>query len=391
MLLPALLLGFFTIKAGIEPGALKDLVERAKATHSDALVVMHEGKVVVDEHFGSADKPIETMSATKSVVSVAVGLLIDEGKIPSVDTPVQHFYPDYKGGDKEKVTIRHLLEHTSGITANPTTQEIYASGDFVKNALDSDIKTPPGTAFFYNNKALNLLAGIVSKAAGKRMDLYLDEKLFKPLGIKEFGWSLDRAGNPHGMSGLRLRAADFAKIGQLMLDGGVFKRKQMISKRWVESSTQPSKAAMALGEPCGQLWWPILERQGLRLDADLLDTWRKAGVKKEHLKRLEPMVGKLYQNGAMYVAAIAEAIPNEGERVAFYKLLQDSKLRRGRVVLEGKVTAYMANGYLGQYLVVVPDKKIVAVRLRRQGPGSGQGANDFIDFASIVCDLPIRN
>jgi CubicO group peptidase (beta-lactamase class C family) len=146
------------------------------------------------------------------VVSLAVGLLLDEGRIKSLDQPVSDFYPEWRQGAKRRITIRHLLTHTSGLqNAQHTSEEIYPSGDFVQLALAAELTSEPGTAGAYNNKAVNLLAGVVEQASGQKLDAYLRERLFTPLGIVAFEWSRDDAGNPHAMSGLQIRPRDFAR------------------------------------------------------------------------------------------------------------------------------------------------------------------------------------
>src|SRR5690606_9210339 len=141
--------------------------------------------------------------------------------------PVHAFFPAWRQGEKRAITIRHLLEHTSGLRASPTTEEIYASPDFVRLALGADLVSKPGAAFAYNNKAVNLLVGIVGIVAGRPLDDLVRAELFAPLGITEFAWMRDRAGNPHGMSGLSLGAHDLARIGQMLLDGGQWKGRRI--------------------------------------------------------------------------------------------------------------------------------------------------------------------
>ena len=124
--------------AGLDPAALRKLVERAKATSSDALVVVKDGRLVLDEDFGTFVGPIETMSATKSVVSLAVGLLLDEGRLKSVDQRVSDFYPEWKQGPKGQVTLRQLLDHTSGLENLPKISDDYAATDAVQLALTAE-------------------------------------------------------------------------------------------------------------------------------------------------------------------------------------------------------------------------------------------------------------
>src|SRR5690606_25454076 len=202
----------------VDPAALERLLAAARDAHSDALVVLHDGELVGAWHRGGRSRRIESMSVTKSIVNLAIGRLVTLGAIESIDLPLSRFSPQWSAGRKARAPIRPLLHHTSGIESGRTTEEIYASNDFVRLALNAELTSEPGSRLFYNNKAVNLLAGIVEKAVGKKMDAFLRDDLFARLGITDFRWSRDRAGNPHAMAGLRIHAEDLAKLGQLVLD-----------------------------------------------------------------------------------------------------------------------------------------------------------------------------
>lgn len=238
----------------VDPAALDRLLRAAEAANSDALVILHDGERVGAWYARGQRRPIEAMSATKSIVNLAVGRLVTEGRLESIDAPVHAFFPEWAEGPKAEVTIRHLLNHTSGLAADRTTEAIYASDDFVRHALDSDLASPPGTEIFYNNSATNLLAGVVGRAAGQPLDEYLRDGLFADLGITEFSWTRDRAGNPHGMSGLQILPEDLARLGQLVLDRGRFDGRQLIAEDWFAESLRPGSG---LSRGVGLLWWLI--------------------------------------------------------------------------------------------------------------------------------------
>jgi CubicO group peptidase (beta-lactamase class C family) len=154
-----------------------------------------------------------------------------------------------------------LLSQTSGLqNVLSTVPEINQVPDLVQLARAAELSDDPGCKFSYNNKATNLLAGIVKQASGMRMDQDIGKELFAPLGITDFGWDLDRAGNPHGMSGLKIRAIDLAKIGQLMLDQGLWQGKQVLSEDWVKRSIELSQT---LFPRYGLLWWLHFESESL--------------------------------------------------------------------------------------------------------------------------------
>src|SRR5678816_2520110 len=122
------------------------------------------------------------MSATKSIASLAVGRAVTLGVIPSIDAPVAHYYPEWRQGQKAAITIRQLLDHTSGMQAG-SSNEVETSPDVVQLALAAELSDAPGTHFYYNNKAVNLLAGIIQIASGKRMDELLRSDVFARMGF----------------------------------------------------------------------------------------------------------------------------------------------------------------------------------------------------------------
>jgi CubicO group peptidase (beta-lactamase class C family) len=301
----------------VDDAALVRLLRAAEAANSDAIVVLHDGELVGAWYAGGERRRIEAMSATKSIVNLAVGRLVTQGIIPSIDAPVHSFFPEWNEGLKASVTIRHLLNHTSGLHADRTTEAIYASADVVRHALDGDIVSAPGTMFFYNNSATNLLAGVIGKAAGKPMDVYLRDALFEPLGIRDFTWSRDRAGNPHGMAGLQIQPEDLARLGQLVLDRGRADGEQLIRESWFDQSLRPGSEHRP---GVGLLWWLIRD--------------------------VDPEAGGF-----------------------------------------GSVTGYRADGYLGQYLVVYPAERLVAVRMVVGSAAYDPTTDTFPDFQSLVRQL----
>src|SRR5688500_5074079 len=99
----------------IAPAKLDSLLQRARATHSDALVVMHDGRIIVEEYFGTPVAPIYIASISKAPSSIAILKLLSDGKIQSIDQTVMDFYPPWRQGQKKNITLRMLLDHTSGL------------------------------------------------------------------------------------------------------------------------------------------------------------------------------------------------------------------------------------------------------------------------------------
>jgi CubicO group peptidase (beta-lactamase class C family) len=236
------------VAEGIDLAALDKLTKRARKTHSNALIVVKNGKVIRKWYIGHKLRPIVTRSITKSITSLAIGCLIDDGKIKSLDQPISDFFPELNQGMKKNITLKHILANTSGIDAS----EVYNDPDLIKVALAADVKSEPGTEFVYNNKAVSLLAGIVKITSGNPADQYISERILSPLGITDASWERDKAKNPLVMGGLLLHAMDLAKIGQLVLNGGTWHGKRIVSKEWISKSTNPGVSATPW---YGLLWW----------------------------------------------------------------------------------------------------------------------------------------
>jgi CubicO group peptidase (beta-lactamase class C family) len=347
----------------VDQRALDRLLARARQSGSDAVVIYKDGALVGQWYFGKPRGPIEAMSATKSIVNLAIGRLLHTGRIRSLDQPVSDFFSEWRQGEKRSITIRQLMNHTSGLQNVPnTTVEIYPSHDFVRLALAAELTSKPGTAFAYNNKAVNLLAGLVKRASGRRMDEYIGDEIFAPLGIRDFTWTLDEAGNPHAMSGLQIRALDLARLGQLMLQGGGWKGKTILPRWWVAEST---RAGQALVPSCGLLWWRLGDFRYMAANRELTAAWRKGGASELFIAKMRPFQGVIYPGREEVMAALSRAFPTENGRPNLHdqntwmKGLPDSK------TLPGPVHGYLARGYLGQYLVVIPRHRLIAVRQMR--------------------------
>ncbi len=372
---------------GPDTEAALDHLRTASATaESDALLIVHDGRVLVDTATDAARAPIELMSATKSVVALGVGLLLEDGHLPSLDTPVHAFFPEWAQGRKREITVRMLLDHTSGLQNSPNAgEEIYPAPDAVQLALAAELVTAPGEVFAYNNKATNLLAGVIGKAAGKPMDVYLNERLFQPLGIVPGPWYRDAAGQPHGMAGLPLTARDAVRIGQLLLDDGVAPDgTRLLPEGFVDALYTPGPRS----DRVGLLWWRVPAWQVLTLRADAPAAARDRGADPRWLAALDALQGQRLAGTAGLRAALAEHL-GEDWPALYAAEVTGRGLARADLFDEdtGPVAAYSAEGFLGQYLVVVPDKRLVAVRQIRRRDVPHAPALDYARFPADVVAL----
>jgi CubicO group peptidase (beta-lactamase class C family) len=363
---------------------LSELLQRAAATHSDAVLVLKDGKPLAEYYSKAGKHKVALMSCTKSIVNFGIGRLIDQGKIKSLDQPVYEFYPEWKQGRKKLITIRHLLDHTSGLQDLPTTVEINPAPDFIQLALAAELKTDPGKVFFYNNKAVNLLAGIIERASGKRMDIYFRAEIFKPMGIVDFNWATDPAGNPPVMAGLELTATDLAKFGELILNKGLWGSTRIVSEHWIEESMTPQASS-----EYGLLWWLTPGDMDIVIDDEKFKEFEEARVDPAFIQKLQPLRNKVMHSVPESDAAILQALNMASAKSVIDQEIGSKGLRLRKFKVR-EVTAYDAKGYLGQYLVIYPKARLVAVRQissRRDYNDQTDGFQDFIDLVQKIGDL----
>ena len=284
----------------VDLDALEALLAAADEANTHAMAILHDGELVGQWHAGGEVEPVYTMSLTKPVVAFAVGRLILDGKLESLDTPVHSFFPQWADTEHAAITVRHLMNHSSGLAHAQGQGQIYHADNAVQFALNSELLAEPGSQVQYNNNALNLLAGLVGEAAGRPMDEYLNDTLFEPMGISDWYWARDPAGNPRGMDGLGMTALDLARLGQLMLNGGEWEGEQLVDADW---------AAEAVGtrshEDAGfGLIWMLREEEGQ------ITAWMHSGSLGQYLVILP-------QKGLVGVRQIAEYPAYDRERDGF--------------------------------------------------------------------------
>jgi CubicO group peptidase (beta-lactamase class C family) len=251
---------------GLDRGALEALVDavaRDEAGLIQSLLVVRNGKLVLDEYFhgyGPADvHPIA--SVTKSVSGLLVGAALDRGMIPGLDTPLLHFFtqkPSVVGPGWEKETLHHLTSMSMGL--DWTREEMDGvhgtGGDFFSKVLGRKVADLPGTRWDYASANVDLLAGVLREATGEHADVFAKEVLFAPLGIRTYDWEYGKVdGYPLMDGSLQLRPRDMAKIGTMVANGGRWDGKQVIGESWIQEFT---RLHFQTGEPLagyGDLWW----------------------------------------------------------------------------------------------------------------------------------------
>jgi len=271
--------------AGVSSAHIEAFVREVladKTIRMHGLMILRGGKVIYETSFGNQDLSVwkYTFSACKSVTSLAVGMLIDEGKLRLEDRIIDLFPEKATAVNRlwmKDVTVRHLLTMSSTILFNEAGSAIAA--DWLAGFFESVTVGEVGKNFMYNSMNTYLLAAIVCKVSGETMSSYLERKLFKPLGINEYYWETCPDGIEKGGWGLYIRPEEMAKIGQLVLNKGRWKRKRIVSAEWIKMATT---AYMTAPESYGdfnygfQIWVGRTQRTFLfsgMLGQDVLGFW----------------------------------------------------------------------------------------------------------------------
>lgn len=226
---------------GVSTSAIAGFIEAAtKEVNSiHSLIVVRHGKVVAEAWWApeSAEKPHVMWSLSKSFTSTAVGLAVAEGKIDINDRVLKYFpddAPENPSPHLKSMRIRDLLTMSTG---HQDEVNLKSSNDWAKAFLNHPVPHKPGTHFQYNTPASYILSAIVQKVTGETVVEFLQPRLFDPLGIKAPQWDTSPQGISLGGYGLFLRTEDIAKFGQLYLQKGKWKGKQLVPSEWIDQAT----------------------------------------------------------------------------------------------------------------------------------------------------------
>jgi CubicO group peptidase (beta-lactamase class C family) len=264
---------------GLDPVLLEEARDYAFADgrNTQGVVIVHEGAIVGEWYAtgSDADSWAASWSMAKSFTSAAIGIALDEGLIPSVDEPMTTWYPDFAGTERADMTLRDVLQMGSGLAWVEDYSPGAGESDIIQMVLDErdqlayaasrPAEVEPGTRWSYSSGDTQLLSGVLAQATGMPADEYAEEKLFEPLGMSQVEWWRDAADHTLTYCCLDTTSRDFARFGQLYLQGGVWGDEQVVPAGWVEDSWQPSDASEAIDEPYGYQWW-LSDPEGLDVD-----------------------------------------------------------------------------------------------------------------------------
>ncbi len=209
----------------------------------------------------------EIRSATKSFISVLVGIALEQGIIDSLDQPMLSFFPEFDTDDLDArtrtITVRHLLTMRAGFDYTDLLPDpnLYTAKDhWVRQTIRLPLKYAPGERFYYASVQTHLLSAIIAKQSGMSTLEFGKKYLFDPAGIRIGHWDQDPQGVYFGGSGMMMTSRSMARLGDVILRNGFVNGTQLIPKEWLNQLSLPTLAAdhswgSFTAVNYGFLWW----------------------------------------------------------------------------------------------------------------------------------------
>ena len=269
---------------------------------SKAFIILQNDTIIYEKYWDehSIGKVSNSFSMSKSIISLLIGIALEEKKIKSIDEPVWHYLPAFKDYGRKSITLRHLLSMSSGFEwnesgSNPLSEnaEAYYTNDLYNLMMRQRVVKDPGKQFLYQSGNTQVLGHVLEKATGVSLSNYAASKLWDPLGAENPAyWSLDKEnGNEKSFCCYYATARDFARIGSLLVNKGAFMGKRIVSELYMDDVVK---------------WGDLITKEGIRNQRYGLHFWA-------------------YKNGSEWV--------------------------------------YYCIGFKGQLIITIPSRKIVIVRI----------------------------
>jgi CubicO group peptidase (beta-lactamase class C family) len=258
-------------------GATLPAEQILERTYTNALLVMKDGRIVSEIYRNNSTERSRFIgwSMTKSVTSVLIGCALAEKRIDSLDTPISRYLPELKGGGYDGVSIRHVMQMRSGVdyeerydfgnpgraASNHIAALVRNTARFVDVARTLPRIHPPGEFFQYKTIDTAVLGWLVERVTQGSVAAYTARCLWEPLGAEADGYYImdgpPGVGREFSGAGFNATLRDYARFGQMMLDGGVANGRRIVSEDWVRQSTQPNGPEDPRNGGYGLQWWTM--------------------------------------------------------------------------------------------------------------------------------------
>jgi len=270
---------------------------------ADGVIVIKGDEVVHEQYFHDFDEHAQHIwfSMTKSLVSTAFGILVEQGKVDLQASPAAYIQ-ELKGGGFERVTIQNVLDHATAISfkenytdlqsdffqyyapalnlawlpgaadAQPNDTKIYGAHDFLSQFIQADSSLKPGRKFDYNSSNADLLGWLIARISGQNLQDFIQENIWSKLGAEHDAYlAVDRAYMPVATGGMNSTLRDAARFGLMIRDRGQYRGQSIIPAAWVDKTLQVgpsleksfdanSKYAQEPWQAYHNMWW-VLDAQ----------------------------------------------------------------------------------------------------------------------------------
>lgn len=230
--------------------SLNKISAYAQARNSSALLVIHKSKIVLERYWQgfTATSTFNSMSMSKTVVGLLIGIAIEEKHINSELDPVAKYIPEWSKDERSKITLQDLIYMQSGLRNESNTNsltsdlvQMYMGDNLDAVSLNIPAIEPAKKAFDYNNANTQILKQVLEKATGEKYIDYLSTRLWQPSKANDAAIWLDKdQGEPKTFCCLFATPQDWGKIGQLFINNGKVNEQQVVSAAWLDKMMQPS-------------------------------------------------------------------------------------------------------------------------------------------------------
>lgn len=224
----------------------------ARVRGNGSLLIIRNDTVLLEKYYGNFSRQhlSNIFSISKAITSLLCGIAIDEGYINNVNDPVTEYIPELASANPmfSDLKLEHLLDMRTGLdfqekySWNPFSQmaQLYYGTDVIKVITKSKFREKPGTSHYYNSLATAILGIVIERATGIPYAEYLEEKVWKPLGMEHDAFvALDSRKNHNAKAygGIVTSTRNLAQIGKLYLNKGYCNGSRIVSEEWIERST----------------------------------------------------------------------------------------------------------------------------------------------------------
>lgn len=268
--------GFFSVtyNFGGKEHSFDDYLRREYVT---GFLVLHDNQIIFERYWHGADRGSRfvSQSVAKSILSILVGVAIDERKIHSVNDPIVRYLPYLAKSGYRDATIKEVLQMTTNVDYSEDYRQPTSLGaalisgrpsfkDFAASLGPS--ATKPGTAFQYQSVNSQVLGLLLERVTGERLNIWAQDKLWKKIGAQHDAFFYESPKQPDTCAFACFNATlrDYGRVGLMMLNKGELGGTRVVSKSWVHDSTTPDapflmpKPPAANGEPStgyAYQWW----------------------------------------------------------------------------------------------------------------------------------------